>query len=222
MKMKKITNLLCLLLLSVSVMAQQTPEAIYTLTEAGVQPKGKFVDTFSDEKYENITPYVRYKVFQISSQDKKYNYQIDMSKYKGWKDDPGVANVIEISSGSGVLLTMKNNAAWLDMSKGADWSAYTTRPFIPIYLSNGDTALLFTEFIYASQPSHLTIVLLHQGTATIVFNKEYFFNSMRVANGEFIAEIQSNTVEWIEDKALNDPELSVIASRKGILTILKK
>lgn len=220
--MKKITILFSLLLLSASTMAQQIPEAIYTLTETGVQPKSKFVDAFSMEEYKNITPYVKYKDCQISSRDKKYNYQIGMSKYRGWENDAGEANVIEISSGNSMPLTIKNNDAWLDMAKDADWSAYTTHPFIPIYLSNGDIALLFTEFIYASQPSHLTIVLLRQGTATIVFNKEYFFNSMRMAGEELIAEIQSNTVEWIEDKALNDPELSVIASQKGVLTILKK
>lgn len=99
--------IICMLLFPTFAIAQHSPEAIYTLTETGIQPKSKFINAFDSGNYNNITPYVRYKISQVTSLDKLYNYQIEMSKYKGWENDAGVATVIEISSGNKKLLTIK-------------------------------------------------------------------------------------------------------------------
>lgn len=37
----------------------------------------------------------------------------------------------------------------------------------------------------------------------------------------FKADLQSNTVEWIDDKPLDAPDLSQIQLKNGVLTILK-
>lgn len=220
--MKQKIILICMLLISSYAIAQQSPEPIYTLTETGVQPKGKFINDLDAGNYTNVTPYVRYKISQITSRDNLYNYQVEMLKYKGWENDAGVANVIEISNGSNKILTLKNCEAWLNLAADPDTGSSTTQPFIPVYLSNGDIALLFVEYIYASQPSHLMIVLLRKGTATVVFNKPYFLNSVNIAENSFGAAIQSNTVEWIDDKAINAPDVSHILTNNGIMNFVAK
>lgn len=134
--------IICMLLFPTFAIAQHSPEAIYTLTETGIQPKSKFINAFDSGNYNNITPYVRYKISQVTSLDKLYNYQIEMSKYKSLENDAGVANVIEISSGNKKLLTIKNCEAWLNMATYSDWgSTITTQPFITAHLS-GYTHLL--------------------------------------------------------------------------------
>lgn len=49
--------------------------------------------------------------------------------------------------------------------------------------------------------------------------KEYFLNSIHMNRNSFRADLQSNTVEWIDDKPLDAPDLSQI-QLKGTLEII--
>ncbi len=78
--------------------------------------------------------------------------------------------------------------------------------FIPIPLSKRAVALAFIGWPYDSTPSCLTIIVLTENDAKLVFNKNMNINTIAQSGNSYRMEIQANIIEYGEDgKPFDDP-----------------
>lgn len=178
------------LLQSFVMLAVSQTDSIYSIVNNEIVTKSQYVDSFYSKVYNNITPFT----FKASKsvtigQDV---YDINMMRYKGWGIDGGSFEVVEVKDDNGkTLLQLQNSEAWENIDSKLRVFGYYY--FIPIKIDATSTALIFVGFIRASQPSFVTIVVLRNKKATLVYNKQLF-----------IASIKSGTIYLSDDAGEND------------------
>jgi len=178
----------------------QTGEEIF---DANFNVKSKFIDAYYIEPNVVLTPYILQKsnaVFTSNSGSFSVNYY----KFKGSEYDPGY-NVIEILKNGTSVLQLKSSDGFESISSyvtgETGFYAYSS-------LDANTVALIFNGYIFASCPSMVSIVIIRNGTAKLVYNKPMFINSITYNKSYgFTMELQSNTVEYINNKPINQPAL---------------
>ena len=146
--MKKIFWLLPLLMWQ-SVVAQQ---AIYTIDVNGdILTNSQFIDPFFCE--DQNTPY-----------EQMYSETLPL---------PGF--------GKSCTLRLYNYRGWADTEP---WDKFNTESnstddyYKLVRLDDSTYALIFVSFVYASEPGPLTIVVLRDGKAALVYNKDRYITSL--------------------------------------------
>jgi hypothetical protein len=183
----------------------QNGEAIYDIGRNTIITKSKFIDNFFVESSSNLTPYVLKKTVTIIPSSAYGSFSLDFLKFKGYESEPGICNVVRVKKNGSPVLSLESSNGFAAISsyvnsESGDYSI--------VQVSSDTYVLIFNEWIYASQPSMVSIVLIRNGTAKLVFNKPAFINSIVKSNGSLSITLQSNTVEYIGDN--NTPTTNAI------------
>ena len=141
---------------------------IYTLDARGeVVSDSAFIDPFfwKDQR----TPYEQIYSETLPVQGFAKPYTIRLYNYENSEYDPGYFCIIEIEYGGRPCLRLAQSNAW---DKFVIDYEYTDQYYRLVDLGQRTYALLFTGYHYASDPEQLTIVILREGEATLVFNRQ--------------------------------------------------
>ena len=96
--------------------------------------------------------------------------------YRGWADtEPGYFRIIDVEIDGVRALRMARSDAW---DKFDTESNSTDDYYKLVRLDDSTYALIFVSFVYASEPGPLTIVVLRDGKAALVYNKDRYITSL--------------------------------------------
>ena len=208
--MKRIV-LLSICLLNACFVFGQAGEAVYTLSGSNIIVKSKFVDTFYVKQNVVLTPYTLKKTETVLASSPYGSFSLKLYKFNGYEGYPGVCNVIEVLKNGVKVLELKNSLGFENLSSYVE----TESGFYGLVtLSTNTYALIFNEYIYASSPSMTSVVLIRNGQAKLVYNKEMYINSISKQSGSFSMQLQANTVEYVNpntpDTPANEAELHTL------------
>ena len=192
----KRTILLISLIYSITVYPQ-TGTAIYSISGTNtINVNNNFIDTFYIHNGGNgTTPYTLKKQYPLTGMNAAYGqFTVKISKYKGYEDEAGIGNVVQLYRDNTCLVILSGSNGFTSLSS---YVGGVTGDFLFKKLADDTYILIFTEWIYASQPPMVSIVLIYKDNAKLIFNKERFINSIKLT--PFEMEIQTNTVEYIND-----------------------
>lgn len=212
------------LLASLICITSYAQTAIFSFSASeNIEENPLFIESFENNTLSNITPYKLKKEIPVSLTNGK-RYSVRLLRYKDWDyNEPGDYNVIEIYHGNKLAASLNYNDGWNYFYTAKDYKRDSIAPVKAIPLSADCTALVFTGLIIGSQPPFLTIIVLKNGNATLVYNKISCINDIITTNNETIFELQLNTVEYEEnDKPYNDPELATLTFKNGMIYYEKK
>ena len=195
----KISGMILCLFGFFSIYAQEG-EAIYSYDGDNIVTKSKFIGppTFPDD-YENVTPYVlkNSNLIESKSYDPSYLYWVKMYKYKGFENDPGFCNVIDIVYDKKTLLQVRDPGGWgyirEKFRKYTGMNRSNCYMFCPI--TKTAMALFFVGHSYQNDPSMLTIIVIDKEKAEVVFNKPMHPMELNQTNTEFSLIGHSNNPE---------------------------
>jgi len=179
----------------------QTGEEIF---DANFNVKNKFIDTFFIEQNVVLTPYVLQKELALPSS--VGGFSLNVYKFNGYEDEPGY-NVIDLLKNGVTVLELKSSNGFETISSNVT----SETGFYSFAVLNTNTfALIFNGYIFESSPSMVSIVIIHNGEAKLVYNKPMFINSIQYTPN-FSMELQANTVEYLDiNKPINQAELHTV------------
>ena len=150
---------------------------VYDSANAGVV-KSSFIDSFYNEEWQDVEPYVLKKTTTAFSNQGKEKYDIRLFKFKNWEEEPGDFNVIQISSKLQPAFVQMDGDGWNYFYTEKD-TADSSLPFYTIEMENGCTFVLFSGI-----------------TIDLVFNKHAYINDLVALNGIVDFHLQMNTLEY--------------------------
>lgn len=191
--MNKIFIIILTSLISLNIFGQAGGEDIYTISENNIITKNKYIDSFYLDNTEILTPYIIKQESTLHNSIQYGSLSLKLYKFNGYESEPGFCNVIEILRDGTQILCLKNSNGFKSISSiiPSETGLYSS-----IFLAENTYALVFNEWIYASQPAMVSIILLRNGQASLVYNKPMFINSITKQSGNFNMVLQSNTVEY--------------------------
>ncbi len=139
-------------------------------------------------------------------------------------DEPGF-NVVEIQRNDFTIFKLENSNGYANLSSYVPSEHLN---FSWVRLSPVTCVLIFNECIFASQPSMVSIVVIHKNEAKLVFNKPLFIHSISKSTAESFLNItlQSNTLEYggtpESPVALGIPSLHTIWWDGNVLRYIKQ
>jgi len=198
---------LSMLFLSLNTMAQTGTNIFSYGTNGEVLPVNTFIKN-GIMTWENDT-LLPYKTSIVTSLNKAYSYKVvlEVVDQSGFQDS--VFNSIKIVNAqtNEALLTLQNEDLWRNTKLWSDGAV--DNDYISVPLSDKAVALIFTGWYYNSSPPLTTIVLLKDGKATLVFNKncnsldyQQTSSTFRVIYAEIIQEMDGNEHLIPSDKDL--------------------
>lgn len=199
-------------------MALYAQEPVFSVSDNNIIIKKKFVEKFMNEKWTDITPYVPVKNIPVSAGTCKYSVQL--MKYKNWENEPGDYNVIKIrnENENKTILFRTYDEGWDYFYTAKDYKKSQDVPFKEIVFGLKDKVLVFTGVTIMSQPPFITIVLIHNGKATLVYNKPSYINEIKKNGNNIIFDLQLNTVEYDDNhKPYNNAEYATMTFRNGMI-----
>jgi len=210
--MKKSVLFLTICLLCSICTFGQTGEVIYSISGNDIVTKSKFIDSFYIDNSTSLTPYVHKETVTLIPSCSYGVFTLRLSKFNGYEGEPGICNVIEILRNGTQILQLANSNGFAKISSYINTES---NDYVFVALSNDTYALIFTEWIYSSQPSMTTIILIHKEQAKLVYNKPMFINSITHQTGLLNMILQSNTSEYVGDSAGN----SILTTSPDIHTL---
>ena len=182
--MKNIFVLVIVFLYSILSFSQNAVN-IYTLSDGAIDVNTDFQAKSNIGNSTGITPYK--KIGTVSFVANSRNYTLSVLNYNGWETDGGDFRVIRLYENNQSILEFIDEEAWIgkkveDEYQATPFSAYKDdvvkhavyNDHCIIYpLENGVTALLFEGFSWSSQVPLLTIVVIKDGNAKVVFNQSW-------------------------------------------------
>ncbi|HKL92298.1 MAG TPA: hypothetical protein VJ871_03365 [Bacteroidales bacterium] len=192
--MKRISIIVVLMVFSMALFGQKG-EALYALSEDEVIPNCQYIDANFVDSSSPLTPYVLRKVDTLFTSDLDGSiYQLRQLKFNGYDGEPGICNVIDILRNGSSVLKMENSNGYASISS---YVPTETGDYTFVSLGAETHILIFNEWIYASQPSMVSIIVLHKNCVKLVYNKPMFIRSISKKAGlSLTIQLQSNTVEY--------------------------
>lgn len=200
----------------------QTGEAIYSIINDDIVEKPKFIDSNPIDNSSSVEPYIPYGCDSVSAD--YGSFYVKLSKYSGYNDEPGF-NVVEIQRNNLTIFKLENSNGYANLSSYVPSEHLN---FSWVKLSPVTCALIFNECIFASQPSMVSIVVIHKNEAKLVFNKPLFIHSISKSTTESFLNItlQSNTIEYggppESPVALGTPSIHTIWWDGDVLRYIKQ
>ena len=198
---------LSMLFLSLNTMAQTGTNIFSYGTNGEVLPVNTFIKN-GIMTWENDT-LLPYKTSIVTSLNKAYSYKVvlEVVDQSGFQDS--VFNSIKIVNAqtNEALLTLQNEDLWRNTKLWSDGAV--DNDYISVPLSDKAIALIFIGWCYDITPSLTTIVVLKDGKATLVFNKncnsldyQQTSSTFSVTYAEIIQEMDGNEHLIPSDKDL--------------------
>lgn len=196
-------------------------ERVFNYDSQGkIIPQSKYIKPFDDgmslNQYTNITPY-NLKLSQNIHTPSGNLYTVEFLRFKGWEGEPGNFNVIEINKDGYKIFDLACALGWLYFPNNLSNST-TTKGCFEVNLGMDTIALIFYGTIISSQPPLITIIILKDGKATLVFNKPSFIEKVQQSNSETTLALCANTVEWRKDGTpFNDAIINTLTIKDGMI-----
>ncbi|MBR6590735.1 MAG: hypothetical protein IKK67_09815 [Bacteroidaceae bacterium] len=182
--MKNIFVLVIVFLYSILSFSQNAVN-IYTLSDGAIDVNTDFQAKSNIGNSTGITPYKE--IGTVSFVANSRNYTLSVLNYNGWETDGGDFRVIRLYEKNQSILEFIDEEAWIgkkveDEYQATPFSAYKDdvvkhavyNDHCIVYpLEDGVTALLFEGFSWSSQVPLLTIVVIKDGNAKVVFNQSW-------------------------------------------------
>ena len=182
--MKNIFVLMIVFLYSILSFSQNAVN-IYTLSDGVINVNTDFQAKSNIGNSTGITPYQEIGTVSFVANSKSYTLKV--LNYNGWENDGGDFRVIRLYENNQSILEFIDEEAWIgkkveDEYQATPFSAYKDdvvkhavyNDHCIVYpLENGVTALLFEGFSWSSQVPLLTIVVIKDGNAKVVFNQSW-------------------------------------------------
>lgn len=189
--------------------------SVFSYGEYGmIKTKSAFLDPIDTNPNKTAScPLIK----EVSLSMSSFKYSVKLKGYEGWENEPGDYHVIEILCNSKPVFEMRYDDGWdyfyLESTDGTP-----DVPFKEINLSADCKALIFTGLTIMSQPPFLTVVLLRNGKATLVYNKRGMIQKMETVGGLVRLKLQLNTVEYHDDHIpYNTAELAELEFKNGMI-----
>lgn len=122
------------------------------------------------------TPYEQVYTQALVTPGLNHSYRVKLYKYKGWDDEPGYYYIVDIERDGVLSLHMAQSLGGDKFTVDGNAS---DEFFKLIRLDEQTYILLFVGYHYASDPEQLTIVVLRNDKATLVFNKHWSIYNLR-------------------------------------------
>ena len=194
--MKNIFVLVIVFLYSILSFSQNAVN-IYTLSDGAIDVNTDFQAKSNIGNSTGITPYQE--IGTVSFVANSRNYTLSVLNYNGWENDGGDFRVIRLYENNQSILEFIDEEAWIgkkveDEYQATPFSAYkddvvkhaVCNDHCIVYpLKNGVTALLFEGFSWSSQVPLLTIVVIKDGNAKVVFNQSWAVEAFNAHPKEF-------------------------------------
>lgn len=172
----------------------QIRESLYLFLGNEINVKSKFLDVNYVDRSTSLEPYIFKKIDTLFVSNQYGFFKLKLSKFNGYDDEPGMCNVIEIIRNNTTILKLENSKGYADISS---YVSSENRSYSFLTLGENMHLLIFNEWIYASQPSIVSLILIYNDKAKLIYNKPMFINSIYKTNGVGLAiTLQSNTVEY--------------------------
>lgn len=177
-----------------------------------------FIKTFENDKTRTgLTPYTLKNRETVTTADGT-TYTVNNLRYKGWDEESGDYNVIEIKSGSTTLLSLNYDDGFVYFFCENKNLANSHKSFYQIDMGMGYTALVFTGVAMTSEPPYVTVVVLKDNTATLAYNNRYYLEDIIRMEEEDITSLKmrKNTIEYdADDKPSEDPIIEYLNFMDG-------
>lgn len=177
-----------------------------------------FFKTFENDKTRTgLTPYTLKNRETVTTADGT-TYTVNNLRYKGWDEESGDYNVIEIKSGSTTLLSLNYDDGFVYFFCENKNLANSHKSFYQIDMGMGYTALVFTGVAMTSEPPYVTVVVLNDNTATLAYNNRYYLEYIIRMEEEDITSLKmrKNTIEYdADDKPSEDPIIEYLNFMDG-------
>jgi hypothetical protein len=187
----------------------QTGEAIYSISGNNIVTKSKFIDPFFVDNSTTLTPYVLKTTTTLIPSSSYGSFSLKLLKFNGYESEPGICNVVQIFKNGTQVLQLLSSNGFRNMSSYINTE---TGEYTFVNLATDTYALVFNEWIYASQPSMVSIILFYKGQATLVYNKPMFINSLTKQTGILSMVLQADTSEYVDSDTVpvNPPDLHTL------------
>lgn len=202
--MKKV--LFLLIFLSVGKIFSQGRAEIYSCVNEGIQRNDTtYVTTHHeclDEKHSDVAT--------LSFEANAEKYELRLQNYKDWENDGGDFRIIKLYHKGKQILNFVDEEAWIGKKIKEKGYAQPFSEFIDevekhasynnfcvIYpLENNATALLFEGFSWSSQVPLLTIIVIKDNKAEVVFNQQWSIEFFKAKPKGFELVLIENFLEW--------------------------
>ena len=171
----------------------------------------------NDETRTGLTPYTLKNSETVTTADGT-TYTVNNLRYKGWDEESGDYNVIEIKCGSTTLLSLNYDDGFVYFFCENKNLANNHKSFYQIDMGMGYTALVFTGVAMSSEPPYVTVVVLKDNTATLADNNRYYLEDVIRMEEEDVTSLKmrKNTIEYdADDKPSEDPIIKYLTFMDG-------
>ena len=171
--MKHLISIVLFVFGAMQGISQQAEETVYTFSNGDIHVNENFKTCSNIGDIAGITPFkeIGTAVFTANSQ----SYRLKTLNFNGWRGDGGNFRIVRLYNNANMLLEFIDDYAWRDpfsefkesISQFASFNDYC----IVYPLENNATALIFEGFSWGSQVPLLTIIIIKNNNAKVVFNQ---------------------------------------------------
>lgn len=174
-------------------------EQVFTNEGGQIKDNVQFVKSFNNENFANITSHTLQKSYNVAAANGD-KYVVKCFKNEGWEDEPGDWHYLEIAYNGQTIFSIDYADGWEYLSQDLKSSlSPTPDAFYQKEFDDDTVMLMFTGITIMSQPPYITMIVLKNGKATLVFNKPFYIEGVQHSNSETIFTLCANTVEYYEN-----------------------
>ena len=145
-------------------------------------------------------------------------YDVKMYRYMDFENDPGDFHVIDIYYGGKRIFSQKFDLGWDYFYTRETYERSVSKPFELIELTNNRLAIVFTGITITSEPPMITVILLENGTASLVYNKPSFLNKVTRNADSVVFDMQLDNGEIpYEGAQPGDPKARRLTFKNGLI-----
>jgi len=182
------------------------------------------IDSFYNEpEIENLSCVLNGSI-SMSVGTQNYDVKTGYFKEEWYETEYGTHGftVITIYSGERKIFELRQPEMWTHTYDGQttmDYRRYTdNRYFIPIPLSEQAVALAFIGWPYGGDVPYLTIIVLTENDAKLVFNKHMGINTITRTDKSYLMKLNANIVEYDENaRPFNEAIFNYLEAKNGLL-----
>lgn len=192
--MKYFVTLLCMLLLPCLIFCQTTSTPIYSIENGVVIEKPNFISNINNTNYSGIETYTLVSDFSFQTSKNHDNYLVSLYDYNGWSNEPGDFVVVDIKKNNRSIFQYTNQDGWVTQP-----TALCPVSGVNYYYEQLDsltTLLYFVGYAYSNNPGFLTLIIVRNGQAKVVFNKPFAVTLIEKANGVFTINMEDDFAEY--------------------------
>ncbi|MCR9011630.1 hypothetical protein [Gabonibacter chumensis] len=212
--MKKIICLIVFVYSGVYSLIGQTSEPIVRIAGDSIVTNAKFLNPLFWD-YQNAS-FSLYKSFDVPIGND--TYQVNLSDYDVARGDGGFFRIIDIIKDNKIILRVPQSDGWDSLCTKEMQDDVSNKYFMTIHLSATSVALVFVGYFYNSEPPLLTIVIIHNGKAKMVFNKPFIVKEIREIEGKTYFLLYDRFFEYVSgDEPVNEAVMYGIWNENGVL-----